>query len=80
MSNDLTTSPTEDGEASPQTVKDLYLANLNALAESHGEDYARLTAAETMAHLWSLISAATYRLSGPIIVLPNIPEPGSDPD
>jgi hypothetical protein len=80
MSNDPADPLTEDGEALPPTVKDLYLANLNALAESHGEDYARLTAAETMAHLWSLISAATYRLSGPFIVLPDTPEPGSDPD
>ena len=53
-----------------QTPRDLYLVSLRELVEEHGEEYALLTAATTMANLLAMASMAMYRLSSPPLFLP----------
>jgi hypothetical protein len=54
-----------------QTPRDLYLASLRELMEEHGEEYALLTAATTMANLLAMVSIAMYRLHSPPLFLPS---------
>lgn len=53
-----------------QTPREIYLASLRELVEEHGEEYALLTAATTMANLLAMASMAMYRLSSPPLFLP----------
>lgn len=53
-----------------QNPRDLYLASLRELVAEHGEEYALLTAATTMANLLAMASMAMYRLSSPPLFLP----------
>lgn len=52
------------------TPRQLYLDGLKELASEHGNDYALLTAATTMANLLAMASMAMYRLSAPPLFLP----------
>lgn len=53
-----------------RTPCDLYLTSLRELIQEHGEDYALLTAATTIANLLAMASMAIYRLSSPPFFLP----------
>lgn len=58
----------------PATIQELYARTLEDLAHKHGEDYARATAAETIAQLLMMVSRAAYRLPDYPLYLAPTPE------
>ncbi|PSH61721.1 hypothetical protein CU102_26425 [Phyllobacterium brassicacearum] len=52
------------------SARQLYLDGLRELAARHGDEYALLTAATTMANLLAMVSMAMYHLSDPPLFLP----------
>lgn len=52
------------------SARQLYLDGLHELASRHGDEYALLPAATTMANLLAMVSMAMYQLSDPPLFLP----------